>query len=213
MERKVGKTTLCREERYSGLVSRTVLKTSPGWKQFGLSLTLDRLFYKFLNQEISRKTVISMLVTRVERHIVDMNQQLIDLSYASKNLYNCATFIMRQNFIKNHKIINYRTMDKIIKRDYPKVYKGLPAQSSQQVLKLVDNSFQSFFKANQEYKQNPDKFKGRPKLPKYKDIDHGLNIVIFTNQQCRLTDNQIRFPKKRLITCNKCVSFQNTSIL
>ncbi len=137
-----------------------------------------------------------MLVTRVERHIVDMNQQLIDLSYASKNLYNCATFIMRQNLIKNHKIINYRTMDKIIKRDYPKVYKGLPAQSSQQVLKLVDNSFQSFFKANQEYKQNPDKFKGRPKLPKYKDIDQGLNIVIFTNQQCQLTDNQIRFPKK-----------------
>jgi putative transposase len=35
-----------------------------------------------------------MLVTRVELHIVDMNQQLIDLSYASKNLYNCATFIM-----------------------------------------------------------------------------------------------------------------------
>jgi putative transposase len=47
-----------------------------------------------------------MLVTRVERLMVDMNQQLIDLSYASKNLYNCATFILRQNFIKNHKIIN-----------------------------------------------------------------------------------------------------------
>ncbi len=27
-----------------------------------------------------------MEVNRVERHIVDMNQQLIDLSYASKNL-------------------------------------------------------------------------------------------------------------------------------
>jgi len=137
-----------------------------------------------------------MQVTRVERHIVDMNQQLIDLSYASKNLYNCATFILRQNFIKNHKIINYRTMDKIIKRDYPEVYKGLPAQSSQQVLRLVENSFQSFFKANQEYKQNPDKFKGIPKLPKYKDKEKGLNIVIFTNQQCKLTNNQIRFPKK-----------------
>ncbi len=137
-----------------------------------------------------------MQVTRVERHIVNMNQRLIDLSYSSKNLYNCATFIMRQNFIKNHKIINYNTMDKIIKRDYPVVYKGLPAQSSQQVLRLVENSFQSFFKSNQEYKKNPDKFKGRPKLPKYKDKEKGLNIVIFTNQQCKLTNNQIRFPKK-----------------
>ena len=71
-----------------------------------------------------------MIVPRVERHIVNMNQQLIDLSYVSKNLYNCATFIMRQNFIKNHKIINYSLMDKIIKRDYTEVYKGLPAQSS-----------------------------------------------------------------------------------
>ena len=68
-----------------------------------------------------------MLLTRVERHIVDVNQPLIDLSYASKNLYNCATFIMRHNFIKNHKIINYGTMDKITKRDYPELYKGLPA--------------------------------------------------------------------------------------
>ncbi|OQY49434.1 MAG: hypothetical protein DRR08_30855 [Candidatus Parabeggiatoa sp. nov. 2] len=71
-----------------------------------------------------------MIVPRVERHIVNMNQQLIDLSYVSKNLYNCATFIMRQNFRKNHKIINYSLMDKIIKRDYTEVYKGLPAQSS-----------------------------------------------------------------------------------
>ena len=37
---KVGKMTLYREERYSGLVSRAVLKTSLGWKQFGLSLTI-----------------------------------------------------------------------------------------------------------------------------------------------------------------------------
>ena len=137
-----------------------------------------------------------MIVPRVERHIVNMNQQLIDLSYASKNLYNCATFIMRQNFIKNHKIINYGIMDKIIKRDYPEIYKGLPAQSSQQTLRLVEKNWKSFFKSNQEYKKNPDKFKGRPKLPKYKDKEKGLNIVIFTNQQCRLTDNQIHFPKK-----------------
>jgi len=136
-----------------------------------------------------------MFLTRVERHVVDVSEPLIDLSYASKNLYNCATFIMRQNFIKNHKIINYNMMDKIIKRDYPEVYKGLPAQSSQQVLRLIEKNWKSFFKANQEYKQNPDKFKGKPKLPKYKDKEKGLNIVIFTNQQCKLRDNQIRFPK------------------
>ena len=39
LERKVGKTTLYREERYEVKVSRTVLKTSLDWKQFRLSLT------------------------------------------------------------------------------------------------------------------------------------------------------------------------------
>ncbi|RKZ71166.1 MAG: hypothetical protein DRR19_32745, partial [Candidatus Parabeggiatoa sp. nov. 1] len=39
LERKVGKRTLYREERYSGLVSRTVLKTSLYWKLYRLSLT------------------------------------------------------------------------------------------------------------------------------------------------------------------------------
>ena len=87
-------------------------------------------------------------------------------------------------------------MDKIIKRDYPEIYKNLPAQSSQQILRLVEKNWKSFFKLNQEYKQNPAIFKGRPKLPKYKDKEKGLNIVIFTNQQCRLRDNKIHFPKK-----------------
>ncbi|RKZ49677.1 MAG: hypothetical protein DRR16_13970 [Candidatus Parabeggiatoa sp. nov. 3] len=41
---KVSKTTLYREEPYSGSVSCTVLKTSQGWKQFGLSLTAIQTF-------------------------------------------------------------------------------------------------------------------------------------------------------------------------
>ena len=41
LERKVGKRTLYREERYEVKVSRTVLKTSLDWKQFRLSLTLS----------------------------------------------------------------------------------------------------------------------------------------------------------------------------
>ena len=49
LERKVSKMTLYREERYSGLVSRTVLKTSLGWKQFKLSLTSH--YSKILNNE------------------------------------------------------------------------------------------------------------------------------------------------------------------
>lgn len=134
-------------------------------------------------------------MNRVERHIYPSSKHLIDLAFKSKNLYNCASFIMRQNFIRNNKIINYSTMDKILKRDYPDTYKGLPAQTSQQILRLIEKNWKSFFKAIAAFKKAPEKFTGRPKMPGYKDKEKGLNVIIFTNQQCKIKDGKIIFPK------------------
>jgi putative transposase len=102
---------------------------------------------------------------------------------------------MRQNFIHNGKIINYPKMDKIIKRDYEDVYRALPAQTTQQILRLIEKDWKSFFNANREFKKNPEVFTGRPKPPNYKDKKDGLGIVIFTNQQCKIKNNFIHFPK------------------
>jgi putative transposase len=134
-------------------------------------------------------------MNRVERHIYPSSKHLVALAFKSKNLYNCASFIMRQNFIRNHKVINYSTMDKILKRDYPETYKGLPAQTSQQVLRLIEKNWKSFFKAIAAFKKAPEKFAGRPKIPGYKDKEKGLNVIIFTNQQCKIIDGKIIFPK------------------
>jgi len=57
---KVGKTTLYREERYSGLVSRTVLKTSLGWKQFGLSLTIEKIQISMIRKESFAKKIYQL---------------------------------------------------------------------------------------------------------------------------------------------------------
>ena len=86
-------------------------------------------------------------------------------------------------------------MDKIIKRDYEDVYRSLPAQTTQQILRLIEKDWKSFFNANREFKKNPQVFTGRPKLPNYKDKKDGLGIVIFTNQQCNIKNNFIHFPK------------------
>src|SRR6056297_2049684 len=90
-------------------------------------------------------------MNRVERYFMPNSPKLIDLAFKSKNLYNCATFIMRQNFIHNGKIINYPRMDKIIKRDYEDVYRALPAQTTQQILRLIEKDWKSFFNANREF--------------------------------------------------------------
>jgi putative transposase len=51
-------------------------------------------------------------------------------------------------------------------------------------------------KANADYKENPEKYKGLPKIPKYKEKD-GFAIAIFTNQQAKLKrDGKIHFPQK-----------------
>ena len=77
------------------------------------------------------------------------------------------------------------------------VYKELPAQTSQQILRLLDKNWKSFFKAIKDWSKNKEKYLGRPKLPKYKK-KNGRNVVIFTNQQCKIKDGYIKFPKTDL---------------
>ncbi len=61
-------------------------------------------------------------------------------------------------------------------------YKELPAKVSQQILMILDKNWKSFFEAVKAYKNNPTKFSGRPKLPKYKDKVKGRNILVYTIQ-------------------------------
>lgn len=135
-------------------------------------------------------------MNRVERHIV-VNKEIDELCFLSKNLYNYANYCIRQSFCKTSKIPNeYELTSKLCKRNQ-KDYKALPSQVSQQVIKLLYKNWKSFFRSIKDYKKNPKKYLGRPKLPKYKDKD-GRNIVIFTNQQCRIKDGYIHFVKNVL---------------
>lgn len=68
------------------------------------------------------------------------------------------------------------------------------ASTSQQCLKLLDRNWKSFFKAIKDYNKNPSKYLGRPKLPKYKS-KNGRNILILTNQNCKINKGIIKFPK------------------
>ncbi|BCS80125.1 hypothetical protein CaldiYA01_00850 [Caldicellulosiruptor diazotrophicus] len=117
------------------------------------------------------------------------------MCFAAKNLYNFANYTVRQEFIKSGRWIRYRELDKMLK-DHES-YKSLPAQTSQQVLRLLDKNWKSFFKAMKEWGKDKSKFLGRPKLPKYKKKD-GRAISIFTNQQCKIKNGYLTFPKTEL---------------
>ena len=139
-------------------------------------------------------------VERTERHILNSSNPAFALldsfCFLSKNLYNHANFLIRQEFIQNGKWLCYNEIDKILKvdMDYPD-YKAMPtAQTAQQTLRLLEKNWKSFFAAIKDWKIHPEKYLGRPKLPKYRDKD-GRFVLVLTNQNCKLKDNRIVFPK------------------
>jgi len=120
----------------------------------------------------------------VEQHCIGCNDsryEVIDrMAFASKNLYNAALYEVRQCFIHEHVYLRFEEMYHRMKTH--EAYRALPAKVAQQVLNLLDKNWQSYFEAVKAYWLDPSKFLGHPKLPKYKDKQKGLNILVFTVQ-------------------------------
>jgi len=120
----------------------------------------------------------------VEQHVIGKNDprfEAIDqTAFLSKNLYNAANYLVRQAFILDHRYIPYNQLDKLMK--HAPDYCALPRKVSQWVLKQLDHDWQAFFAASRTYRENPDVFTGRPKLPKYKPKTEGRNLLTYTVQ-------------------------------
>jgi putative transposase len=119
-----------------------------------------------------------------ERHIIKSTEnrfvEIDELAFKSKNLYNAANYLIRQSFVYGWGYINYNEMNRLMKSH--QAYKELPAKVSQQILMILDKNWKSFFEAVKAYKNEPTKFSGRPKLPKYKNKVKGRNILVYTIQ-------------------------------
>ncbi len=167
-----------------------------------------------------------MIVQRVEKHLIKQNNSyypmFCDFAHKSKNLYNHANYLVRNEFIKNDKWLRYGELDKILKADLEfDDYRQMPtARTAQQTLRLLDKNWKSFFDAIKDWSKHKDKYLGRPKLPKYKAKD-GNHILILTNQDAKLKGNVLKFPKTfggftitpRFITLDNFVSFQQVRFI
>ncbi|HEY4386841.1 MAG TPA: transposase [Ktedonobacteraceae bacterium] len=119
-----------------------------------------------------------------EQHVIERNDPrfaIIDVAaFKSKNLYNAALYEMRQAFIFQRKRLSYRQMDQRMQSH--EAYWALPAKVSQQVLKQLDAAWTSYFEACASYQQDPSRFTGPPKLPKYQHKTEGRNLLVYTLQ-------------------------------
>ena len=114
------------------------------------------------------------------------------LCHLSKNLYNLANYYVRQELFYLGNWLRYCDLWYMLKTKEP--YRNLPSQTAQQVLKLLDKNWKSFFNSIKDWKIHPEKYRGIPKPPKYKK-KNGEFIVIFTNQQCRIKGGYLHFPR------------------
>ena len=144
-----------------------------------------------------------MLVQRTEQHIIDRQSKwhkiLESFCHKAKNTYNQGNYLIRQEFIKNGKWLRHNEVDKLIKYgDNNENYYSWIANANQQVLRRLDKNWKSFFNSMRDWKKNPSKYKGMPKLPKYLKKD-GLTEFAITQSNCRLKDDGlIHFSKKAL---------------
>jgi len=120
----------------------------------------------------------------VEQHCIrkhDPRYSVIDeAAFKSKNLYNAALYEMRQAFIHQGIYLSYEEMDKRMQPH--EAYKALPAKVAQHVLRQLADAWKAFREAKASYEEDPSKFTGRPKLPKYKHKSEGPNILSYTMQ-------------------------------
>lgn len=133
-------------------------------------------------------------ISRIERHVINKKHKMFkicdELCFKSKNIYNYANYMLRQEFINNNKYIKYGDLTFQLKHSEP--FKELGSNSSQHTLKMLDKSWKSFFVAIKDWKNNPTKYLGRPKIPKYKK-KNGRYICVLTNMQSQIKDRYLYF--------------------
>ena len=134
----------------------------------------------------------------VEQHIIKSNnvlyKDLDNLCFLSKNLYNQALYRIRQQFFEDKTFKNYYEVNKELHDENQIDYRALPANTSQETLKLVNQNYSSFFKSLQKH------IKG-VKIPSYLDKTKGRQIVVYNHMTLPsglLEKGIIKLPKTNL---------------
>ena len=141
-----------------------------------------------------------------------------DLCRKSKLLYNAALFRVRNIFTgydKEHRtenevevfqevallqrsypnmhvrrVISYTHLEKMMRvTENADFFSGLPRQTAQQMVKQSVTDLKNWLASLREYKKHPEKYLGKPKMPRYKKSD--LTTVIITNQDAVLYRDDI----------------------
>lgn len=135
-------------------------------------------------------------------YVIKRTPELDMAAESAHKLYNCALYQLRQSFIKRREWLNYSQLDTSFKTKYRNrenmLYHALPyVQSAQQTLRETATIWQAWSKALKAYRVCPEKFSGRPRMPKY--LKQGQRHTFYvTNQNAKIKDGYLVIPKLKL---------------
>ena len=119
-----------------------------------------------------------------------------DLCVCSKNLYNRANYLVRQEFFKKGKWLQYTSLYHRLKTEpvYLTLKELTDSYIPQQVLRLIEQAWRSFFNALKTWKKKPEKFQAQPRPPGYKP-KNGMQLISFPKPRVRIRNAIICFPQ------------------
>lgn len=163
---------------------KDINKTFNDWSFIGHYLYNETLF------------VIRNLFTGLDKDynkVTDNERFVIEDVIKAFYLYDSPNSIGTRNKVPSYKFLNY----------YFAVYKNsenyryLPKHTAQYIIKLALGNFRNWLKAIREYKINPSKFAGKPKIPGYKKESTTFGI---SNQEATIKKKknswELKLPSK-----------------
>ena len=168
----------------------TGLKKSPELRQPNETEVLHYVF-----TTISKLNDIRMNTYNKKVNKVKQNKELDSIE--KETLLNELSPLLFEYPSSSKWFISYNILDGILKVNKNTDYLALPSQVNQAAMKEVYASWKGYFNALKDYKRNPSKYTGKPKLPKY--IKDPMSTCVFTNIVCKLGVNEngktyLRFP-------------------
>ena len=115
----------------------------------------------------------------VEKHIIKPKHKYYDeidnLCWLSKNLYNSTLYNVRQYYFENKKLLKYQIINKMYVDTNNEDYRALPAKVAKYTQMLVEHNFKSFFGLLKL--KGKGKYDKPVKIPKYLDKKKGRQVV------------------------------------
>ena len=115
-----------------------------------------------------------------------------ELSYHTTKLYNIINYDLRENGFKN-----YYDIEKQYKSNWHCDF--LHSHTRQQMFKVLEQNWKSYFASIKDFRVNPSKYKGLPRPPKFKNTDKNKNEIIFTNLAIRYSDGRLKLSLSKAI--------------